>query len=352
MCATSRPASARSASTRVASPTSSVTAPPPRSRSSRRAAASSRTAICDDHTWSALVEAEFRLGDRLLCLTTPMIARRRRRPAPAPARCPRLRRRSGRRHLRPGDPTGAVGLPAERRPRHRRGVRSRHRRRAVTARSRGPASARSPVSASDTSCGPRSARSLELRVAIVHLGDADALAGMIGADLHRLGAHRRDASATPTGRPSPSRVNEFGADVCLALVVDDEPVLEVCYFSPTGFSSRRRAPARRARPGASSPDARSGRSARSPGCGCRSSARPDPRPCGSRSARRSEVGGASFTASRAPSVGPSRAGSSNPSTEGRTSDVTVEIAQVCPQPVDTCSLRCGDPRFADRAVDI
>ena len=29
--------------------------------------------ICDGHTWAALVEAGFALGDRLLCLTTPMM---------------------------------------------------------------------------------------------------------------------------------------------------------------------------------------------------------------------------------------------------------------------------------------
>jgi N-acetylmuramoyl-L-alanine amidase len=77
---------------------------------------------------------------------------------------------------------------------------------------------------------------LDLRVALVHLGDADALAGMIGADLHRLGATAAIFSE-PDWSPLARRVNEFGANVCIALVIDPEPVQEVSYFQTDGFSS-------------------------------------------------------------------------------------------------------------------
>ena len=85
-------------------------APPPRRRCCAFQAAAGPPGvdgICDAPTWTALVEAGYRLGDRLLYLQSPDAARRRRRRAPAAPRRARLRRRPGRRHLRPADRAGA-----------------------------------------------------------------------------------------------------------------------------------------------------------------------------------------------------------------------------------------------------
>ena len=59
---------------------------------------------CDEPTWTALVEASWKLGDRLLVLRRPQHARRRRRRAAGDARPDRLRLRPGRRDLRPDAP--------------------------------------------------------------------------------------------------------------------------------------------------------------------------------------------------------------------------------------------------------
>ena len=110
------------------------TPPRPRCAPSRRPAVSRRDGVCGPQTWSALVEAGFRLGDRLLYHRRPMLRGDDVGDAPAPAVRARLRHRAGRQHLRPRHRGGTARLPAQRRHHHRRGLRPRHPRRAPAAR--------------------------------------------------------------------------------------------------------------------------------------------------------------------------------------------------------------------------
>ena len=80
--------------------------------------------VCGRQTWSALVEAGRRLGDRFLYRRSPMLRGRRRRRTPAAAERARVRHRTGGRHLRRPDLRGPGRVPAQ-----RRAPRRRHRRR-------------------------------------------------------------------------------------------------------------------------------------------------------------------------------------------------------------------------------
>jgi N-acetylmuramoyl-L-alanine amidase len=191
--------------------------------------------VCDHHTWSALVEAGFHLGDRLLYLTSPMMRG---------DDVAQLQLQLGALGFDAGRVDGIFG-PATQRAlsdfQQNVGL--------VTDEVCGPDTVDAlgrlqPRAGVGTVAGARERHELrtevrellELRVAIVHLGDADALAGMMGADLHRLGATAAIFSE-PDWSPLARRVNEFGANVCVALVIDPAPVQEVSYFETEGFSS-------------------------------------------------------------------------------------------------------------------
>ncbi len=76
----------------------------------------------------------------------------------------------------------------------------------------------------------------DLRIVIAHLGEAETLAGMVGADLHRIGAHAAVFSDDDWS-PSPNESTRSTPQLCLALAIDDGAVQEVSYFETEGFSS-------------------------------------------------------------------------------------------------------------------
>ncbi len=191
--------------------------------------------VCDHHTWSALVEAGFHLGDRLLYLTSPMMRG---------DDVAQLQLQLGALGFDAGRVDGIFGPLTQRALsdfQQNVGL--------VTDEVCGPDTVDAltrlqPRAGVGTVAGARERHELrtgvrellDLRVAIVHLGDADALAGMLGADLNRLGAAAAIFSE-PDWSPLARHVNEFGADVCLALVVDAGSVQEVSFFQTDGFSS-------------------------------------------------------------------------------------------------------------------
>jgi N-acetylmuramoyl-L-alanine amidase len=191
--------------------------------------------VCDQHTWAALVEAGFGLGDRLLCLTSPMMR--------------------GDDVARLQLELGALGFDAGRVD----GIFGPMTQRALTEFQQnvglviddvcGPETVAAlrrlrPQAGTGTVAGVRERHELrqgsravdEIRVAIVHLGEAETVAGMVGADLRRLGADATVISDSEWSNLA-QRVNEFDAQLCIAIVVADEPVQEVAFFETEGFSS-------------------------------------------------------------------------------------------------------------------
>ena len=191
--------------------------------------------VCDRDTWVALVEAGFAFGDRLLYLTQPML--RGDDIADLQLRLGALGFDAGRVDgifgpttrdallefqrnfgLIPDEVCGpdTVAALARLQPRGGTtsvaGVRERHRLR--TRRDRG----------------------LSLRVALAHLGDADALVGIVATELLRAGAEVAVFSAESWSAIA-TQVNELDAELCVAVSTDAGPVCEVAYFETTGFHS-------------------------------------------------------------------------------------------------------------------
>ena len=79
-------------------------------------------------------------------------------------------------------------------------------------------------------------RSLSLRVALAHLGDAEALMGSAGTALKRAGGEVGVFSGA-TWSDIAARVNEYDAEVCIAVEIVAEPSAEAAYFETEGFAS-------------------------------------------------------------------------------------------------------------------
>ncbi|MEZ5321402.1 MAG: peptidoglycan-binding protein [Microthrixaceae bacterium] len=75
-----------------------------------------------------------------------------------------------------------------------------------------------------------------LRVAVAHQGTESPLAGLIGSDLERTNAVVSVCAASSWSSTA-SLVNEFEADVCIALQIAPTPVLEFSYFGVPSFES-------------------------------------------------------------------------------------------------------------------
>lgn len=191
--------------------------------------------ICDQETWSSLVEAGFSLGDRLLYLTSPML--RGDDVADLQLRLGALGFDTGRvdgifgprtraalldfqqnADLVCDEVCGPETIAALRRLQPRAGttsvagVRERHEIRAARR------------------------QSLTLRAALAHLGEADALVGSTAAEIRRAGgvvAAFSDGSWSAIA----TAVNEFQPQVCLALSLESTQLVEVSFFETTGFSS-------------------------------------------------------------------------------------------------------------------
>jgi N-acetylmuramoyl-L-alanine amidase len=190
---------------------------------------------CDAATWGALIETEYRLGDRLLCLRSPMMR---------------------------GDDVselqlrlGALGFDAGRVD----GILGHVTQQAVAD------FQRNAGLVSDKVCGPETVDALvrlegrggtatvtgvrerdrlrrrrsnpsELRVAVGAAGTMHPVLSGFAAELQVSGTSTlllddRDWSAQA------SATNEFAADLFIGLVVADEPTVEACYFSVPGYES-------------------------------------------------------------------------------------------------------------------
>lgn len=191
--------------------------------------------VCDQETWSLLVEAGYSLGDRLLYLTAPML--RGDDVADLQLQLGALGFDAGRvdgifgprtraalldfqqnADIVTDEVCGPETIAALRRLRPRAGttsvagVRERHELRAARR------------------------QALTLRAALVHLGEAEALVGATATEIRRAGGV---VAAFSGGRWSEvaAAVNEFAPQVCLALSLEASAVAEVSYFETAGFSS-------------------------------------------------------------------------------------------------------------------
>ena len=194
------------------------------------------TGVCDQTTWSALVEAGYRPGDRLLYLRSPMIRG---------DDVAELQRALGALGFDAGRVDGIfgpntegavldfqrnVGLPADGRCGQavlaslaRLGRRAEHSTIVAGVRERERLRSRPPVLA-------------DLRVVLGEAGGLDVLVTAIDRVL-------QDASAVValSHHPHPSvqavEANDFNADVYLGFSLSDRPSCEVAYYATTGFES-------------------------------------------------------------------------------------------------------------------
>ena len=198
----------------------------------QRAAGLDPDGVCGSHTWSALIEAGYGLGDRLLCLRSPMMR---------------------------GDDVselqlrlGALGFDAGRVD----GIFGQTTQRAVGDFQRNAGLVGDQVCGPETvSClrrlegrggtatvtGVREREQLrrrvgsQLRVAVGTRGRSHPAATHIVAELRQSGAEILSVDGDWSDQALAT--NEFSADVYLALVVAEEPVVEASYFSVPGYES-------------------------------------------------------------------------------------------------------------------
>ena len=192
-------------------------------------------AFCGPQTWLALTEASFHLGSRLLCLTAPMTRG---------DDVAELQLRLGSLGFDAGRTDGIFG------PNTQRALGEFQRNVGLVA---------------DLVCGPntvehllrlatrgsnisvaglrereelhaRRERLIGLRIALCHHEGDELLAGRAGSELQRAGA----TAAAMTGADwstIATAVNEFNADVCIAISPSSSACCEVSYFSTEGFES-------------------------------------------------------------------------------------------------------------------
>ncbi len=190
---------------------------------------------CDAATWAALIETEFRLGDRLLCLRSPMMRG---------DDVSELQLRLGALGFDAGRVDGILGLVTQQ---------------AIAD------FQRNAGLVSDKVCGPETVDALvrlegrggsatvtgvrerdrlrrrlsnptALRVTVGAAGTMHPVlsgfaAGLQGGGTSTLLLDEDDWSAQATA------TNEFGADLFIGLVVAEEPTVEACYFSVPGYES-------------------------------------------------------------------------------------------------------------------
>ena len=190
--------------------------------------------VCDHDTWMALVEAGFSFGDRLLYLTSPMV--RGDDVAELQLRLGALGFDAGRVDGIFGPMTQTALLEFQ----QNMGL--------VTDEVCGPDTVAAlnrlhPRAGSSSVAGVRErhrlrsrASTLTLKVCIAHLGEADLLAGAIAADLRQAGASV-GITAGDDWSAIAQAVNEFGAEVCVALSIGAGSGCEVAYFETSGFQS-------------------------------------------------------------------------------------------------------------------
>lgn len=192
--------------------------------------------VCDLDTWSALVEAGFGLGDRLLYLTSPM--QRGDDVADLQLRLGVLGFDAGRvdgifgplTEMAVGEFQQQMGL--------------------VTDRVCGPDTVTAlrrlqPRGGNSSVAGvrdrvqllARDPQTTTLRVALVHQGDADTVVAPLAADLTRGGAGVTVVIDSDWSRAA-AAVNQFDAEVCVAISLRAQAVCDVRYFETTGFHSR------------------------------------------------------------------------------------------------------------------
>jgi N-acetylmuramoyl-L-alanine amidase len=190
---------------------------------------------CDHHTWAALVEAGYHLGDRLLCLTSPMMRG---------DDVARLQLQLGALGFDAGRVDGIFGpvtQAALREFQQNVGI--------VADEVCGPDTVAAldrlqPRAGHGTVAGVRERHQLRtsprgltgLRVALVHRGEADGLVGALGADLLRLGAEAA-VFVEADWSVAAQRVNGFEAGLCLAIQIEADVAQEIDFFETEGFSS-------------------------------------------------------------------------------------------------------------------
>jgi len=192
--------------------------------------------ICDTQTWSALVEAGYHLGDRLLYLRTPMLRG---------DDVSDLQHRLGALGFDAGRVDGILGPDTE------QALKDFQRNMALTTdgvcgRDTLAALARLRAPGHDTASVRMAHEREALRMASRHLADCRivigeagglaVLAAAVGRSLHEHGAtvavlHHPGHSDRAT------EANEFAADVYLGFTLDDERCCHPSYFSVPGFSS-------------------------------------------------------------------------------------------------------------------
>ncbi len=189
---------------------------------------------CDAATWSALVEAAFRLGERLLCLRSPMMRG---------DDVSELQLRLGALGFDAGRVDGILG------PMTRAAVGEFQRNAGLV---------------SDEVCGPETIGALVrlegrggsapvtgvrerdrlrrriqngtmLRVAIGTTGQVHPLVTRLTSGLQRAG--HSALLLTQEWSEQASATNEFGADVYLGIILSNDPVVEASYFSVPGYES-------------------------------------------------------------------------------------------------------------------
>lgn len=189
---------------------------------------------CDAHTWSALVESEYALGTRLLCLRSPMMRG---------DDVSELQLRLGALGFDAGRVDGIFG----------------HMTRAAVGDFQ-----RNAGLVSDDVCGPETVACLrrlegrggtapvtgvrererlrrragsmtQLRVAIGTTGGAHPVTSSLAAELQLGGLTTQMLSGDWSAQATDT--NDFGADVYIGLVVADDPIVETAYFSVPGYES-------------------------------------------------------------------------------------------------------------------
>lgn len=194
------------------------------------------TGVCDRETWAALVEAGYRLGDRLLYLRTPMLRG---------DDVATLQRRLGALGFDAGRVDGIFGPVTE------RALSDFERNAGLTTDGvAGPATiealerlgARSDSLTSVAGVRERevlrhTSRELQgLRIIVGEAGGLDALATSLGRTLHEAGA-----VVAVLHHPEPStqavEANEFAADVYLGLAVADGDRCRAAFYATEGFES-------------------------------------------------------------------------------------------------------------------